>query len=240
MTTPPPFDFGPAGQQPEPLDPDLTQPVHVAQLTQPVPAQQWVAPPPSPWRAAGWETPPEAPERGNAATVLIALAVGSLVSVGIGVYAGLHEGTGEAFNLAGFSSGLHAKAWLGSLAFVLALVQLFSALAMYGRLPGVAGGGKATGVVHRWSGRLAVVVSLPVAAHCLYALGFQGFDTRVLVHSLLGCFFYGLFVCKMLILSRDRKPGWAVPVAGGLLFTGLTGLWLTSSLWFFSEFGVQF
>lgn len=240
MTTPPPYDFGPAGPQQDAPDADLTQPVHLPPMTQPVAAQQWVAPPPSPWRVAGWETPADPPDRGNVATVLIALAVGSLVAVGIGVYGGLHEGTGEAFNLAGFSSGLHAKVWLGSLAFVLALVQLCTALAMYGRLPGVAGGGKATGVVHRWSGRLAVLVSLPVAAHCLYALGFQGFDTRVLVHSLLGCFFYGLFVCKMLILSRERKPGWAVPVAGGVLFTGLTGLWLTSSLWFFSEFGVQF
>ncbi len=236
MTTPP-YDFGPAGQKPAMPDPDLTQPVRFPSMPQPVSAQQWVAPPPSPWRAAGWEAPPEAPDRGNFATVVIALAVGSLVAVGIGVYGGLHEGTGEAFNLAGFSSGLHAKVWLGSLAFVLALVQLYSALAMYGKLPG---GGKATGVVHRWSGRLAVLVSLPVAAHCLYALGFQGFDTRVLVHSLLGCFFYGIFVCKMIVLSRDRKPGWAVPVAGGILFTGLTGLWLTSSLWFFTEFGVQF
>ncbi len=240
MTTPPPYDFGPAGQQPDAPDPDLTQPVNFPQMTQPVAAQPWVAPPPSPWREAGWEGPPEEPGRGNVTTVLIALAVGSLVAVSIGAYGGLHDPTGEALNLAGFSSGLHAKVWLGSLAFVLAVVQVLSALAMYGRVPGVAGGGKATGIVHRWSGRLAVVVTLPVAAHCLYALGFQGFDTRVLVHSLLGCFFYGIFVCKMLVLSRDRKPGWVVPVAGGLLFTGLTGLWLTSSLWFFSETGVQF
>jgi hypothetical protein len=41
--------------------------------------------------------------------------------------------------------------------------------------------------VHRWSGRLAFLVSIPVAMHCLYALGFQAFDLRVLVHSLLGC-----------------------------------------------------
>jgi hypothetical protein len=93
--------------------------------------------------------------------------------------------------------------------------------------------------VHRWSGRAAVVVSLPVAAHCLYALGFQGYDTRVLAHSLLGCFFYGIFVCKMLALSREHRPGWLVPVLGGAVFTGLTGLWLTSALWFFTENGVS-
>ncbi|MPZ84212.1 MAG: hypothetical protein GEV28_28950 [Actinophytocola sp.] len=171
--------------------------------------------------------------------MLVALGVGSLVAIAIGVYGGLHEGTGQALNLAGFSSGLHAKAWLGSVAVALAVVQLLSALAMWGRLPGVRGGGRVTAILHRWSGRIAVVVSLPVAAHCLYALGFQAFDTRVLLHSLFGCFFYGIFVCKMLVLARDNKPGWVLPVVGGLVFTVLVGIWVTSSMWFFTEFGVS-
>lgn len=187
--------------------------------------------------AQGWD---EQSRRTNFGPVVIALAIGSLVSVAIGVYGGLHNPTGQAFNLAGFSSGLHAKAWLASLAFALAIVQVISALAMWGNLPGTRGGGKVSSVLHRWSGRLAVVVSLPVAAHCLYALGFQGFDSRVLVHSLLGCFFYGIFVCKMIVLSRENQPGWILPVVGGAVFTGLTGLWLTSSLWFFTNFGVSF
>lgn len=224
MTT---SDFGPTGTPP---DPDLTQPV------------------PSYWTGeqqavtAGefepvWEDgPPDRDVRG----VVIALAVGSLVAVAIGAYGGIHTGTGEALNLSGFSSGLHAKVWLASVAFVLAIVQVLSALAMWGRLPGVATGGRVTAILHRWSGRVAVLVSLPVAAHCLYALGFQAFDTRVLLHSLLGCFFYGLFVCKMIVLTRHRAPGWVAPVAGGVVFTALTALWVTSSLWFFSEFGVSF
>jgi len=180
------------------------------------------------------------PSRGNFRPVLIALAIGSLVSVAIGTYGGLHDPTGQAFNLAGFSSGLHAKAWLTSIVFALAVVQVISALALWGKLPGAKGGGKVSSILHRWSGRLAVVISLPVAAHCLYALGFQSFDSRVLVHSLLGCFFYGIFVCKMIVLTRDNQPGWVLPVIGGAVFTGLTGLWLTSSLWFFTEFGVSF
>jgi hypothetical protein len=77
-----------------------------------------------------------------------------------------------------------------------------------------------------------------VAAHCLYAVGFQSFDTRVLVHSLLGCFFYGIFVVKMMTLARDGIPGWVLPVTGGFVFTALVGLWLTSALWFFTTFGV--
>jgi hypothetical protein len=226
MTTPP-HDFGPTGTPPD------------ADYTQPVPSywtgeQQAVT-------SDGFEPAfDDAPQSRDIRGVMIALAVGSLVAVAIGVYGGIHDGTGEALNLAGFSSGLHAKVWLASVAFALAIVQVLSALAMWGRLPGVAAGGRVTAVLHRWSGRVAVLVSLPVAAHCLYALGFQAFDTRVLLHSLLGCFFYGLFVCKMIVLTRPRTPGWVVPVVGGVVFTALTALWVTSSLWFFSEFGVSF
>jgi hypothetical protein len=38
------------------------------------------------------------------------------------------------------------------------------------------------------------------------------------------------------ILVRSRGlPGWALPVAGGLLFAILAGLWSTSSLHLFSS-----
>lgn len=219
--------------------PDMTQPVSTAY------AQPWVDAPSQPWpvdppvsHSAEWADTAAASD-GNTRRVLLWFALGSLVAVGLGVYGSAHDPTGVALSIASFSSGVHAKSWLASLAFVLAIVQLLSALAMWGRLPGVRAGGPGVGRLHRWSGRAAVVVSLPVAAHCLYALGFQGYDTRVLVHSLLGCFFYGIFVCKMLALSRDHRPGWLIPVLGGAVFTGLTGLWLTSALWFFTEFGVR-
>ncbi|HYQ68532.1 DUF6529 family protein [Actinophytocola sp.] len=251
MTLPP--DFGPTGKPPDndytevnqfpndfvDLDPPTTRSAQ-ADLTQPVP-HQWtsVAAP------AATTVPPLAfddddPERNRGVGgVVAALAIGALVAVALGVYGKMHEPTGEALNLAGFSSGIAAKAWLGSIAFVLAIAQVLSAMAMWGRLPGFTAG-HGTAVVHRWSGRIAVIVSLPVAAHCLYALGFQDFNTRVLVHSLFGCFFYGLFVCKMVVLTRHRTPGWVLPVVGAAVFTGLVGLWVTSSLWFFSEYGVSF
>jgi hypothetical protein len=81
---------------------------------------------------------------------------------------------------------------------------------------------------------------VPVAVHCLYALGFESASPRVLVHSLLGCFFFGAFTAKMLLLTRKGLPGWALPVFGGLVFTALAGLWLTSALWFFTNLGVHF
>jgi hypothetical protein len=247
MTYPP--DFGPTGQFPDTdldlpefsdmteISPDMAQ---QADYTQPVP-QQWINQQPVTATAVPSLTfDDDGPVREKGiGGVVVALAIGALVAVGMGVYGKMHEPTGEALNLAGFSSGIAAKAWLGSAAFVLAVVQVLSAMAMWGRLPGW-NAGHGTAVMHRWSGRVAVVVSLPVAAHCLYALGFQAFDTRVMLHSLFGCFFYGLFVCKMIVLTRSRTPGWVLPVMGAAVFTGLVGLWATSSLWFFSEYGMSF
>ena len=175
------------------------------------------------------------PARAGNAVLIGPALVGCFVAAALGVYARLHEPTGIAVNLAGFSSPQTVKVWLASLAALLALVQLFSALVMYGkiRLPA----GRWVGPVHRWSGRAAFVVSIPVAMHCLYALGFGTYSARVLLHSLLGCFFYGAFATKMLLLTRRNIPGWALPLVGGLVFTGLAGLFVTSSLWFFTTFG---
>ena len=75
------------------------------------------------------------------------------------------------------------------------------------------------------------------AYHCLWALGFKDTDTRVLAHSILGCAFYGAFTTKMLVLRSDTAPRWALPVMGGALVAILTAIWLTSSLWFFTNVG---
>jgi len=178
------------------------------------------------------------PSKGGTAA-LIAVLVGALVAVGLGAFGKLHEPQYFSINIAGFSSGLAAKAWLSTLAMLLALFQLASAFAMYRLIPG----GKAPpwiGTAHVWSGRLAVLVSVPVAVHCLYALGFESYDNRVLFHSLFGCFFYGAFVTKMLLLTRKGLRGWVIPVAGGLVFFGLVYVWLTSALWFFQTNGIAF
>jgi hypothetical protein len=175
---------------------------------------------------------------GAAAALIVPVLVGCLVAAAVGVYARLHEGTGVAINVAGFSSPLTVKVWLTTLAGLLALVQLFTALVMYGKVP--VRGGSWVDPVHRWSGRLAFLASIPVALHCLYALGFGDYNTRVLVHSLLGCFFYGAFATKMLLLTRKGIPNWALPVFGGLVFTALAGLFVTSSLWFFTTSGIKF
>jgi hypothetical protein len=162
--------------------------------------------------------------------VLVAMGIGAAVSIGAGLFGRLHTATGVAVNLAGFSSGLAAKTWLTTAAMVFGIVQLVTGMAIFGRIPLR---GEWLGPAHRWSGRIAVALVVPVAAHCLYALGFQDFSIRALVHSVLGCFFLGLFVCKMLILTRQDSPSWVLPVVGGVLFTVLVALWCTAALWFF-------
>ncbi|BCJ46659.1 hypothetical protein GCM10010168_38180 [Actinoplanes ianthinogenes] len=170
-----------------------------------------------------------APVTARRPLVWLPAVAGVGVAVGLGVYGRLHHPSAlSMFDALG--RPIVIKAGLTSAVVVLAVVQLVSALALYGRLPATSW----TPALHRWSGRLAVVLSLPVAVHCLYALGF-GFDSpRVLAHSLLGCLFYGAFVAKMLIISQpDSGRPWVLPLAGGLVFTALAGIWLTSALWFF-------
>ena len=69
-------------------------------------------------------------------------------------------------------------------------------------------------VVHRWSERTAIALSLPVAYHCFFLLGFSTYSKRVYIHSLLGSAIYGAFVGKVVIGRSSGFPGWALPVAG--------------------------
>lgn len=168
-----------------------------------------------------------------------ALLAGAVVSLSLGVYAGLHEPANRPLVTLGFSGMLQMKAWLTTAATVLLLVQLMTALWMWGRLPGVGTAAPAwIGLVHRWSGTTAFVLTVPVAFHCIWALGFATGDLRVTVHSLVGCLFYGAYAAKMLALRGRGLPGWALPLLGGGVLVALMLVWLTSALWFFTRSGV--
>jgi len=185
-------------------------------------------------------TVPPRPGRADsgAAKLVVPSLVGALVALTLGVYGRLHNPTSYAINIAGFSSPGAVKSWLATGAFVFALVQVGSALVMYGKVPRLAAPSWIGGL-HRWSGRAAFLLAVPVAVHCLYALGFQHYSTRVLVHSLLGCAFFGAFTIKMLVLPKSDLPSWTLPALGALVFTALTGVWFTSAYWFFSTFGIR-
>jgi hypothetical protein len=167
----------------------------------------------------------------------VVLAVGCAVAVALGVYGQAHEPVAQPLFLAGFSGALQFKTWFATGALVLVLVQLTSALWMWGRLP-VAGAAPAwAALLHRWSGALAFVLLVPVALNCLYSLGFATYSGRVLVHSVAGCAFYGAYAAKMLGLRMRGLPGWTLPLLGGLVFALFVVLWLTSAAWFLGSSG---
>ena len=180
--------------------------------------------------------------RARIPAALIAAISGALVSILVGTYARTHDRTNRP--LFGFDPNsrqmITFKVWFAALAGVFALVQLLTALRMYGkvRIPKVAPSW--LGSLHRLTGTLTFLTVLPVAYHCLWALGFEGraSHTRPFVHSIVGCFFFGAFTAKVMAVRMRRTPGWALPLFGGLTFVALTVLFLTSSLWFWTDFSI--
>ena len=168
--------------------------------------------------------------------LLIAGLMGAAVALTLGIYANAHNPSSDLTITLGFTNTITMKVWLATVALCFAVVQLLSALWMYGRLP-LGAAPSWLGSVHRISGRLAFLVSLPVAYHCLYQLGFQHSSTRVLLHSILGCLFYGAFAAKVLVVRSRNLPGSALPLAGGLVFVLLVYIWLTSVLWYVNHSG---
>ena len=151
----------------------------------------------------------------------------------------MHDPTHHALFTLFFTNTIRMKAWLATVVVVLAIMQVLTALRLYGKVNIPREAPAWLGDVHRLSGTLAFVVSLPVAYHCLWSLGFQSDlgDGRTFIHSLLGCLFYGAFAAKVTVVRSKNLPDWALPAIGGTVFVILVGLWLTSSLWFFRNVG---
>jgi Family of unknown function (DUF6529) len=135
-----------------------------------------------------------------------------------------------------FSTAIAGKVWFATAAFALAFVQVITAARIFGKLQRVIPIGRPwINRTHRWSGRLAFLCTLPVAFHCIFILGFQTTDTRVLVHSIAGSFVYGVFAVKIFFVRDHDHPRWTLPVVGGTLFAVLATLWSTSAYWYFTQ-----
>jgi hypothetical protein len=181
------------------------------------------------------------PERSAVRPVALALplVVGGAIALGLGVYGRNHNATGRGLMTLFFSDGIHLKVWFATVAVILAIFQLLSALRMYGKIHVPRSAPAWLGQAHRLSGTLAFLISLPVAYHCLWGLGFATTGgARRVVHSVCGCLFYGAFASKVIVVRSRRMPGWALPVAGGVVFGVLVLVWLTSAAWFFNKNGL--
>src|SRR5437763_8478598 len=156
----------------------------------------------------------------------------ALVSLTAGLLA-RHSPRSKGYFRLFFSDPVHLKAGFASAAVVLACFRLFTAAWIFRKLPWP----KPAWInsAHRWSGRLASACTLPVAYHCIFKLGFRTFDSRVLAHSPLGCAVYGAYASKVTIVRLHRFPRPVLPIAGGLLFAVLIGVWYTSALWLYRQ-----
>ena len=171
--------------------------------------------------------------------VEIAFLAGAAVAVFLGVYGRVHDPTGDTALVLFFRDQITMKAWFATAAALCAVVQVSSALRLYGKV-GSGAPPSWLGDVHRLSGTLAFLFTLPVAYHCLWSIGFSSDPglNRVFLHSLAGCLFYGAFAAKVILVRSRGLPGWALPLAGGLVFTALVGAWFTSAFWFFDTQGM--
>jgi len=176
-------------------------------------------------------------ERRSPRWLAVPVVVFACFALGAGLLArGLGGPKGRYFDLV-FKDTIHMKAWLASLALLLACFQLVTAAWIFRKLPWR----KPAWVnpVHRWSGRLTFVVVLPVAYHCIFQLGFQTGTPRTYVHSLLGSAFFGAYAAKVTVVRLKRFPTPVLPLAGGTLFVVLLVVWWTSALWFFRLVGLE-
>jgi plastocyanin len=171
------------------------------------------------------------------ARLVIPLALGALVALGLYVWA-TNLTPDYSTSLFGQTAAgtFPLKSWLGTALLGLAVLQVTTALWLYGKLG--RSQPRRLGMVHRLTGVAAILVSLPIAYHCMYAYGFRSFDSRTAVHSIAGCFLYGAIVAKIAIVRSKRLPGFALPLAGGSVVTVIFVLWYSAALWYFNDSSV--
>jgi hypothetical protein len=173
-------------------------------------------------RSAGW--------RLTAAAALLAIAV----TVAIYVSGRLIQ-PDYTFSLLG-ADPIPVKSLLATIVLGLAVLQVLLALWIFGRLPLAGSPPRPVPLIHRLAGFAAFAVTVPIALHCLVAYGVQLTSPRVAIHSIAGCFFYGAFTAKVLLVQSRRLPGWVLPVAGGTLAVLVVMLWYTSALWYYNGY----
>jgi hypothetical protein len=174
---------------------------------------------------------------------LATFATGGVVALLVGVFGKVHDPSLGSTTTLGFDTVIDMKVVVSTVIGVLAVLQVIGALGIYGKL-----GIKAPswlGTAHRIGGTVALVLTVFVAYHCLWALGLESgtlddgekVPTRTVVHGVLGCAVVGAIVVKVVAVRSRRAPGWFLPAAGGLLFALLVVVVLTSAGWYLGEEG---
>jgi hypothetical protein len=183
-------------------------------------------------------TAPDTPGRRPAALRLAGIGVLAAAVVAALIIIGRVHPVNPAFSLFGrqYAAAVTLKALLATVVLGLAGLQVFLALWIYRKLPLAARPPRPVPLVHRVVGFALFALTVPIALHCLIAYGVQFTSVRVAVHSVAGCFFYGAFVAKVLLVQTRRLPGWVLPIAGGTLAVVVVVLWYTSALWYYNGY----
>jgi len=161
---------------------------------------------------------------GSAGRRAVAARLAGIGLLAAGVAVGLYvagrlltpDATSALFGQAGLGA-VRLKSMLASIALGVAGLQVLLGAWMYRKLPLAGSPPRPVRRTHRITGFALFAFTVPIAAHCLVTYGVQLTSPRVAVHSLAGCFFYGAFAAKVLLVHSRRLPGWALPVAGGTL-----------------------
>ena len=164
------------------------------------------------------------------AALAVPLALGAMTALALGLYSSVHTPTGRDFVLTGFENTASWKSALASVVAFLFLIQISLGLRIVGRFGPRRPPPSWAPDAHRLIGTVAFGLSIPVVFHCIWAMGYQSDDGRVLAHSILGCVTYGLYVAKITTARRDDRPEWALPVVGAVLGFALLATWWGSAL----------
>lgn len=171
---------------------------------------------PAAWRLAGSE--------------LLALGVAAALYV-----AGRLHQPDYTFSMFG-ADPIAPKSLLATIALTLAGVQVLLAPWIDRKLALTASPPRPVPIAHRATGFALFALTVPVAMHCLIAYVAQLTSPRVAIHSIAGCFFYGAFTAKMVLVHSRRLPGRALPMAGGTVAIVIGMLWYTSALWYYNGY----
>jgi Family of unknown function (DUF6529) len=174
-------------------------------------------------------------------TAALRLAGIGLLAAGVAValyVAGRVHTVNPAVSLFGrqYAAAIALKSLLATVVLGLAVLQVLLALWMYRKLPLADSPPRPVRITHRAAGFVLLALTLPIAAHCLIAYGVQLTSTRVAVHSLAGCFFYGAFAAKVLLVQTRRIPRWVLPAAGGTLAIVVAVPRYSSAPWYYDGY----
>lgn len=120
------------------------------------------------------------------------------------------------------------KAFLATIVFFGAGLQIFLAARFWGVTGFPPMSSSAAAALHRWNGRITLTLAVIVAVSCVAGPAGPLSPTRVALHSIFGTLVFVILVTKFTILRVLRKGTKVLPYVGTALFLTFGVIWGTS------------